>query len=1036
MSQTVATVQQQFNHGRRPGSLRQFRHAIRDSHRPDEHDFVAQLLRKLQLSAEDRSAIAGRAADLIVRYRRDPEPDLLMQALAGIGLDSPAGVSLLRLSEALLRTPDQPNAVDVMQEQLALASSESPRGGPATARIARRFLALGHRIARGATHRRWLRAVLETGHPYSLRVLAAMCRRYVAAETIEDARGWMQDGGSYTFDMLGEGARNAADMARHCAAYQHAIDAIASCSGSLRHGISIKLSAIEAKFEEPYRSRIFPALLDRLHALADSALARGIAVTIDAEECRRHELLIDLFAALLERIPGTSALGIAVQAYQPRALSTVQWLAELARRRRTPVSVRLVKGAYWDAEIKETQLQGLSGFPVFTTKAHTDLNYLVCAEALFATDGWLSPQFATHNANTMHAVLVMAARHGRPFEFQRLHGMGEGLYAHLAEQVGRELPVRVYAPVGRYEALLPYLVRRLLENGANSSFLNRVLDTRTAPEKLALGPVETMQGDPEERARNVRHPRDLFRPARMNSRGWDTFDPRVQKDFRANMDRVRERPLAQALVGDASGGHQPRALRAVLRPADTNAVIGYWTGIDAAVVPSAVAAARIAFADWSKLPVTLRALRLRTWAQRLEGDMENLVALLVDEAGKTLSDAVAEVREAVDFCRYYAAEAERLMAEPQRFQGPTGETNELSLHGRGAFVCISPWNFPLAILVGQAAAALAAGNSVLAKPAEQTPLIAHAAVRLAHAAGIPQIALQLLLGDGEVGNALVRAEAVAGVLFTGSTVTAKAIQRALAEKDGPIVPMIAETGGINAMIADSTALTEQVTDAAIRSAFGSAGQRCSAVRLLLVQDEVYEKTRTMLLGAMQALHVGDPRDPGIDVGPVIDREALERLHEWIEHCRQAGHAVHRHAGWAGASGYFFGPCIVEIESAEELGEEVFGPVLHLCRFNARNLDEQLQALRATGYGLTLGIQTRREAFKRRVRDALPTGNTYINRDTVGAVVGLQPFGGEGLSGTGPKAGGPHYLLRLVTERVVTENTTAAGGNVELMREST
>jgi RHH-type proline utilization regulon transcriptional repressor/proline dehydrogenase/delta 1-pyrroline-5-carboxylate dehydrogenase len=838
----------------------------------------------------------------------------------------------------------------------------------------------------------------------------------------------------YSYDMLGEGARTAADAERYTQAYAEAIDAIGAASARRNApgpaGISVKLSALHPRYEPLGRERVLTELTPRLLMLAQRAKAHDLHFVVDAEEADRLELSLAVIARVAAdpSLAGWGGFGAAVQAYQKRAGAVIDWLVDLAKRLDRRLIVRLVKGAYWDAEIKRAQERGLADYPVFTRKAMTDLCYLNCARALLAARPHLLPQFGTHNALTV-ASLIEDAGGLTGYEFQRLHGMGEALYDALLADAPKAL-CRVYAPVGGHRDLLAYLVRRLLENGANSSFVSVAADARVPVAQILQRPQARIGDENHACNPKIPLPRDLFLPVRRNSTGVEFGDSaalaRLLGDIAAaDISSARAAPL---IDGVAVEGHH----RLVHSPID-DVSIGEVIEGDAAIVASAMAAAQAGFAAWSATPVTHRALALERAANAIEDDRGALIALLQTEGGKTIDDAVAEVREAADYARYYAAQARRLLA-PEPMPGPTGETNELHLRGRGVFLTISPWNFPLAIFLGQVFAALVAGNTVVAKPAEQTPLIAARAIALLHQAGVPATALHLVPGDGKVGALLVADPRVAGVAFTGSVEVGQAINRALAAKPGPIVPLIAETGGLNPMIVDATALPEQVTDDVIASAFRSAGQRCSALRLLCLQEDVADRMLQMIIGAARELEVGDPRSPATQVGPVIDQDALTRLVTWVDDMEGQGRVRYR---WDAerelpAHGTYVGPAIIELDRARDLKEEVFGPVLHVVRYRAEGLDSLIDDIAASGYGLTLGIASRVEATVERIVARLGNGNVYVNRNMIGAVVGSQPFGGFGLSGTGPKAGGPHYLLRFTAEQTVTINTAAAGGNASLL----
>jgi RHH-type transcriptional regulator, proline utilization regulon repressor / proline dehydrogenase / delta 1-pyrroline-5-carboxylate dehydrogenase len=963
--------------------------------------------------------------------------------LHAYSLSTKEGLALMVLAEALLRVPDAATADRLIEDKLASGdwSSHDVKSNALLVSASAWTLGITARIIHPSETpdtiletliRRLGLPAVRAATRQAMRLLGS---HFVLGQTIEEALG---RAGShreqrYSFDMLGEGARTGADAERYFASYAHAIDAIGARAGNAalpnRPGISVKLSALDPRFEAISRNRVLAELTPKVLALARKARDHDLNFTVDAEEADRLELGLDVIAAVLAdpSLAGWEGFGLAVQAYQKRAPAVIDWLDETARALGRRLMVRLVKGAYWDTEVKRAQERGLPDYPVFTRKAMTDLCYAVCTRKLLAARPRLYPQFATHNALTVAGVIEDAGG-VEGYEFQRLHGMGEALYdLLLADHPGAAC--RVYAPVGGHRDLLAYLVRRLLENGANSSFVSVAADP-TVPIATILQRPQDWIGD----ARHARHrriplPIDLYGPERRNSRGVE-FGDRASLDMLLAEVRAAKMPdgAAPLIDGDVRAG----AERPVVSPVNGQ-TIGRVREGDAAVATAAMAAAQSGFASWASEPIERRAAALERASDLIDVRRARLIALMQAEGGKTLDDAVAEVREAIDFCRYYALEARRSLA-PQPLPGPTGESNELRMRGRGVFVCISPWNFPLSIFLGQVSAALAAGNAVVAKPAEQTPLIAAAAVRLLHEAGIPPEALQLVPGDGRVGAALVADARVAGVAFTGSTEVARAINRALAAKDAPIVPLIAETGGINPMIVDATALPEQVTDDVVTSAFRSAGQRCSALRLLCVQEDVAEHVVDMIAGAARELELGDPREVSTHVGPVIDAEAKDKLDRWIaamEGERRVRFRWDRYKSLP-ATGTYVPPAIVMLDHARDLREEVFGPILHVVRWRADALDELLDEIAGNGYGLTLGIHSRIDARIEQIVARLANGNAYVNRNMIGAVVGTQPFGGTGLSGTGPKAGGPNYLRRFTTEQVVTINTAAAGGNASLL----
>jgi RHH-type proline utilization regulon transcriptional repressor/proline dehydrogenase/delta 1-pyrroline-5-carboxylate dehydrogenase len=997
--------------------------AIGRAYRADEAESVAALRARVRLPPAQRRRIAERALDLARRIRARAQESAGAEAfLRRFALSTREGIVLMCLAEALLRIPDADTADALIRDKLAGTrwnAADEAEGGLLVNAATWGLMLTGTLSAwrdepgeEPATLLR--RLVARAGEPVvrtAIRqAMKIMAEQFIVGETIDAAieRAAEREplGYRFSYDMLGEAARTARDAARYLASYEAAIDAVGRAASQdapveARPGVSIKLSALHPRFEVAQQSRVTGELAPRLAVLAQRAAAVGIPITIDAEESERLELTLELFAGLARdpRLAGWGGLGLAVQAYQRRAIHTCDWLVALAAATGRRLMVRLVKGAYWDSEIKATQVLGLEDYPVFTRKAATDVSYIACAQALLAAGPRIFAQFATHNSHTVAAVLECAAGR-RDFEFQKLQGMGDALYDTLVPEHG--LACRVYAPVGGHRDLLAYLVRRLLENGANSSFVHQVGDPGVPLERLVADPLDALPRPYVPHPR-IPRPRDLF-PDRRNSQGVDLSD-------RAVLDRFVTR------VAD----DRRRALDAIAAAA--------------AALDAAVRKAAAAWHGWDATPAADRARCLERAADALEARMDELVSLCVREAGKTLPDAASEVREAVDFCRYYAARGRIAFGVPLELPGPTGESNRLELAGRGVFACISPWNFPLAIFTGQVTAALMAGNAVVAKPAEQTPLIGARAVAILHEAGVPRDVLHLAVGTGEaVGAPLVRHPSIAGVVFTGSYETACAINRALATRDGPIIPLIAETGGINALIADSSALPEQVVADTISSAFQSAGQRCSAARLLLVQEDAAPRVLEMLAGAMGELRVGDPALPETDVGPVIDEDAKRALDAHIARLHSRGRLIAR-APPATAIGHFVAPVAFEIALEDLPQHEAFGPVLHVIRWRADELDRVLDAVAATGYGLTLGIHSRIERFVERVRARLRVGNTYVNRNTIGAVVGVQPFGGEGRSGTGPKAGGPHYLPRFAVERTVTMNTAAAGGNAALLAQA-
>ena len=1030
------------------------RAAIRKAHRADETACAEALVAQAELAPEARERIAARARELVAKVRAERRRAGGLDAfLHEYDLTSQEGVVLMCLAEALLRIPDSETANRLIREKLANADWARHLGHSASLFVNASTwgLMLTGRVVRldsgqaGDVRSVLGRLVARSGEPVIRRALVQamriLGRQFVMGRTIaaalDRAKPAGQAGYSHSFDMLGEAAYTMPDAERYFAAYRSCVAAVgAQATGDdvfARPNVSVKLSALHPRYEYAQHDRVLAELAPRILDLARDAKSQGIGLTIDAEEADRLELSLDLIAAVFgdSSLAGWEGLGFAVQAYQKRALSVIDWLAALAREHGRRIQLRLVKGAYWDTEIKRGQEQGLEGYPVFTRKVSTDVSYIACARRMFAAGDAVYPMFATHNAHTLAVVLELAGD-GRDFEFQRLHGMGEALYGEVVGPDKLGVACRIYAPVGSHEELLPYLVRRLLENGANTSFVNRIIDEKLPIDDIIADPVAKLRAIESKPHPRIPLPARLYGDERANSHGIDLSDPDELAPLAADMARaIESRPRAAAIVGGVETARGEA--REVRDPSDGGRVVGEVIEASAATVERALAGARRAAPEWAATPADERAACLDRMAALLEERTAEAMAICVREAGKTIADALGEVREAVDFCRYYAGRARADFAEPQSFPGPTGETNQVALRGRGVFVCISPWNFPLAIFCGQVAAALAAGNAVLAKPAEQTPLIAAFAVRLLHRAGVPGDVLALLPGGGEtIGAALVADPRTDGVAFTGSTETGWAINRALAARDGPIVPLIAETGGQNAMIVDSTALPEQVVADAVQSAFASAGQRCSAARVLFVQDEIAPRIMDMLAGAMAELRVGDPGLLATDVGPVIDAAAKAGLE--AHGSRMAAETKLLHVVGLGSeceAGTFFAPRAFEIDRLSRLEREVFGPILHVIRYRRDRLDEVIAAVNATGYGLTLGIHSRIEEVARAIAGGVRAGNAYVNRNMIGAVVGVQPFGGEGLSGTGPKAGGPRYLHRFATERTYTVDTTAAGGNATL-----
>jgi len=1027
------------------------RSELRRAYRPDEDELVRKRLGDARLSAR-QAGEASATARALVKGVRAHKPSGVDAFLHAYDLGSDEGIAMMCLAEALLRIPDAHTADELIADKLAGPdwSEQLGRSGSAFVNAATFSLLLTGKVLESAQDRsdNWKaalgRAVGRLGEPVvrtavreAMKILG---RNFVFGRTIDEAlkraEPERRQGLSHSFDMLGEAAKTFEDADRYAEAYRGALAKIAKdAKGGFRKspGISVKLTALHPRFEYTRRDEALAAVVPVARELALKASRADVHFTIDAEEADRLELQMDVFEALLADDQlfenGWSGFGIAIQAYQKRAVPLCDWVIEAARARGRTLMCRLVKGAYWDTEIKAAQVGGLPDYPVWTRKVATDVSYLACAKKLLGATDVIYPAFATHNANTIGQVKALAG--DKEFEFQRLHGMGEELYQELAkleQHLGETpTPVRIYAPVGSHKELLAYLVRRLLENGANSSFVNRIADEQVSLDELVRDPVLELEALEPKRNPKIILPRDVFGVDRRNSAGLDLSDA-LERDPVLSRLAVLEgkRWTAKPTLGNGTA-------RAVTSPQDRRVEVGRVFESSASDVARMVEAGAAAQANWDALGGEARGRLLDRTADLFEQHREDFYSLCIREAGKTLPDAILEVREAVDFLRFYASEARRLFARPMPLPGPTGEHNELRLHGRGVFACISPWNFPLAIFTGPVAAALAAGNSAIAKPAEQTPLIGALAIDLFHAAGFPKDVVQLAPGDGRVGAALTAHPLLAGVAFTGSTETARLINRGLAERDGPIIPFIAETGGQNAMIVDSSALPEQVTRDVISSAFQSAGQRCSACRVVFVQEDVAEGMIRMIAGAMEAMKVGDPNDLATDVGPVIDEDAKRALEDhlsWLE--KNAKRISRLPQPNEAANGSFVAPALYEIRSLSELNRENFGPILHVIRFAGDRLDKVVAEINATGYGLTLGLQSRIDTVRDYVEEHARVGNFYVNRNQIGAVVESQPFGGEGLSGTGPKAGGPHYVARFATERVTCIDTTAAGGNASLM----
>ncbi|MCE2829802.1 MAG: L-glutamate gamma-semialdehyde dehydrogenase [Sphingomonadales bacterium] len=981
-------------------SLEKARMAIRPHYRAAEPETLAPLVAAAQLQHGEREAIVGRAHRLLSDLRGAQSDGWVNQFLQEYRLGTEEGTALLSLAEAFLRVPDADTADLLIADKLGDANWRAHKGQSASLLVngATWGLVLGKAMV-GDESTGVLRKLLSrAGEPFVRQAVGAAMRLmgqvFVMGRTIDEARNRMEDsenrGFTASFDMLGEAARTRDDAARYFEAYQNAVAAVGA-DPARGHSVSVKLSALHPRYETAKAATCVPELSAMLVELARQAADAGVQLTVDAEEAARLEMSLDIIeaAARDRQLKGWDGLGMAVQAYSKRARPVLAWADSLGRETGRVMQVRLVKGAYWDSEIKWAQERGHSDFPLFTRKPATDVSYLACARDMLAASH-IRPAFASHNALTVATILEWAGD-SRDFEFQRLHGMGQGLFERLVREDGYHC--RIYAPVGGHRDLLAYLVRRLLENGANSSFVHQLADEDVSEEELLADPVEKVMQTGGSRHPSIRLPSDLFMPERCNSDGMDLDDAAILADIASKVAAMPAMPK----------------------------------GIDANV-SGAISAAQSAFPAWSATPVEDRAACLDRLADLLEAHRSDLMAIAVQEAKKTIPDALSEVREAIDFCRYYAARA-RSDLLPIELPGPTGERNVLRHEGRGVWAAIAPWNFPLAIFLGQVVAALVTGNAVVAKPAPQTPQIARFVLALTYRAGVPKGALQLATGGGDVGAALTGDPRIAGVVFTGSVPTAKAIARnLLADDSRPLVPLIAETGGLNAMFVDSTALSEQVVRDVIVSGFQSAGQRCSALRLLMLQEDIADATLEMLAGAMDELVVGDPADPATDIGPVIDKASYDRLMAY--RASQADRMVHSIA--VPDDGLFVPPTVIRLDRLDDLNTEYFGPLVHVATWPAGKLEEAIAAVNAKGFGLTMGLHSRIARISDMVEARARVGNLYINRSMIGAVVGSQPFGGEGLSGTGPKAGGPNYLHRFCAERTTSTDTTSAGGNASLL----
>ena len=1015
----------------------------------DEPASVQALLEALNWPENRARTVSDKAETLIeaLRNGKGKAAGELEGFLQQYGLDTEEGLALMTLAEALLRIPDAKTAGDLIRDKVQAANWLQSLGGAKDwkTKAAGFGLALTSKTLDGVFSKLGEPVIRES----MIRAMQMMGKQFVLGTSIENA---MDRSGAYpryrfSYDMLGEGARTAADAERYYNSYIYAIEAIArhpKPESIMNNGISVKLSALHPRYDYPSHEVCIPALSEKLEALAQIACRHNLTLTVDAEESERLELSLQIFENVLQNpeFKDWDGFGLAVQAYQKRCLPLIDHVYSLAQTYNRTIQCRLVKGAYWDREIKVAQMQNAPDYPVFTRKSNTDLSYLSCAQKMIEYGDSIYPMFATHNAHSIAAIIEMTKGKGLEWEFQRLHGMGETLYSIVLDQ-NPNIKACIYAPVGPYSDLLPYLVRRLLENGANTSFVNQIMDEDIPAANLAQDPVFDAAMHETKRHPYIVMPDNLYKD-RQNSHGIDLNDDKTVRSLTGRIAALRDTQWqAFPLVGDRGpkrdvkrdikhDGDAEGAERTAMSPADSAHSLGRVVDAGERDIDQAFKSAKIAQKQWLKTSIHKRSEFLLKIADLYEDHHDDLMALMVYETGKTIHDAHMEVREAVDFCRYYAHQAAAQFPDDgTAMEGPTGESNILYYEGRGIFVCISPWNFPMAIFTGQIVAALVCGNAVLAKPAEQSPLIGFEIIKLMHQAGVPKDVLHFLPGDGGVGANLVAHPHVDGVAFTGSTAAAKSIQRALAAKEGAIVPLIAETGGQNAMIVDSSALLEQVVDDVLISAFGSAGQRCSALRLLCVQTDIADPLIEMLKGAMAELRIGHPAFMSTDIGPVIDRDALEMLKDYQNKMDKIGQKIYQLGGDI-KDGYYFSPAAYEISEIEDLGPEIFGPFLHVLRYDARDAEPLVEKINALGYGLTFGVHSRIDSFKTMVSDTIAAGNVYVNKGMTGAVVGTQPFGGRGLSGTGPKAGGPNYLHGFVSEKTVSINTTASGGNASLV----
>jgi RHH-type proline utilization regulon transcriptional repressor/proline dehydrogenase/delta 1-pyrroline-5-carboxylate dehydrogenase len=1021
----------------------------------DEEIWINHLLDYANPGTEKRQQIKALATQLVENVRaKIDDMDGVDAFMKEYDLSSKEGILLMCLAEALLRIPDKATMDKLIKDKILDADWKSHLGNSNLLFVNASTwgLMLTGKIIdpdenKSAMKRALDKLINKTGEPVIRQgvhhAMQMMGKHFVMGRTIKEAikRSSKEDFKDYrySYDMLGETAITQEDADRYLEAYMSSISSIAD-SNKKKHihdasSLSIKLSALHPRYEVAKIERIINELVPRVLTIANHAKKFNVALTIDAEEADRLEISLIVFEAVYAKLTDYHGFGLVVQAYQKRALNVLKWLADQYDEHQRIIPIRLVKGAYWDTEIKRAQEQGLEHYPVFTRKANTDLSYQACARFLLSNRTRFYPQFATHNANTVASIKILAGEEEGGYEFQRLHGMGQALHAQATSEKGLNRPCRIYAPVGSHEDLLPYLVRRLLENGANTSFVNRLTDLTLDIDAITQDPIEKVRKHPMHKHPKLPLPKDIYGDHRINSAGFNLADMHTVD---ALLNQVKAKSAltyhATSLIPDSEALEmEPTALIEVKSPANLDITVGTYHRAHPEEIDLAVQNAQTAFPEWRNQAAAVRSEYVWALADLLEQNSTTLIYLLQNEAGKTLSDCIAELREAVDFCRYYAHQAIALCAKGEKMPGPTGESNVLYHQGKGVFVCISPWNFPLAIYVGQVVAALVTGNCVIAKPAEPTSLIAHFTAQLIHQSGIPKKVFQLVLGSGrQIGNQLCQSNAIAGVVFTGSTQTAQTINLNLANrKNASIATLIAETGGQNCMIADSSALPEQLVTDVVDSAFLSAGQRCSALRVLFIQEDVADKVIHMLKGAMDELSIGNPQLFSTDLGPVIHEGALKILQNHKARMEQVAKPI-KSLAEPNINGHYFAPQAVEISDIEVLEQEIFGPFLHVIRFKANELDNVIDAINSTGYGLTTGVHSRIDDTIKHVTSKIQAGNCYINRNMVGAVVGVQPFGGMGLSGTGPKAGGPGYLRQFLIEKTITNNISAVGGNADLL----